>query len=501
MKEYQKMLELAGQIEKSNKNQAYLCYENALFYGKTEEEKAECRTELERLRHTRELTVQKTAIVMVSYNNGALTKECIKSIRQNNEPSTYQIVVVDNASNDGVVEWLSKQKDIILIANKENKGFPYACNQGIAAADKDADIFLLNNDTIVPKNALFWLRMGLYESEMTGAAGSISNNVVNYQQVLEQFNTLEEWLKFSEQNNVYMNYPYEKKGWLVGFAMLIKRTAIQKLLRKEGNSTDDIAEVLDNRFFPGNYEDNDLSIRLLQHGYELLLCKNSFIFHYGGKAFGKNQEKYIRLLMQNQKKLEEKYGIDFIPYSYVESALVNMVKPQAEKCSVLEIGCRLGATLARIKSRHPNIAVQGIEKNNKLAQLAQQVVPVQCADVLEIVIEEKYDYVLLDSVLNRKEVSEQVLIKASQCVKQEGMLLVSVNNRQCIRHTEQGFTLDEIVALFNRCGLQLKEFNYRPLVCTQEEKKQLMEIMEQVDSTQRPLYEAEKFIFAAGRMV
>ncbi len=500
MNEYQKMLELAEKVEKRNYNQAYLCYQNALFYSRSPQESELCKTKLEYLRQTGEVSVQKTAIVIVSYNNGTLTQECIESIRQNNKSETYQIIVVDNASNDGIIGWLSEQKDIILIANEENKGFPYACNQGIAAADQEADIFLLNNDTVVSKDGLFWLRMGLYESDKTGAAGSVSNNVVNYQQVSEQFETLEEWLKFAEQNNVYMEYPYERKGWLVGFAMLIKRTAIHELMQKEGKSTDEIPEVLDNRFFPGNYEDNDLSIRLLQSGYRLLLCKNSFIFHYGGKAFGKKQEKYRKLLVENQKKLADKYGIDFLPCSYVESALVDMVKPEEEEFSVLEIGCRLGATLARVQSRYPKVQVLGIEKNKKLTQLAQQVAAVQCADILEWKTEKKYDYVILDSVLDRKEISEKMLIKAAECVKQNGKLLISVDNRQCIRHTDRGCTLDEIVTLFNRCELQLKEFNYRPLVCNQIEQKQLMKVMEGIDSARRPLFEAEKFIFAAGRV-
>ena len=493
-------------MKKYNKNQTYLYYENALFHCKTEKEIAEYKEKLEVLKRDEEVNVSKTAIVIVSYNNEELTKACIQSIRENNAPETYQIIVVDNASSDGIVAWLTEQKDVFLIANQENKGFPYACNQGIGVADEGADIFLLNNDTIVPKDALFWLRMGLYENEQIGATGSVSNSVVNYQQVPEQFETVEEWLRFAEQNNIEMEYPYEKKGWLVGFAMLLKRTAINKILVAEGKENDAVPEVLDNRFSPGNYEDNDLSIRLLQNGYQLLLCKNSFIFHHGGKSFGKQREKYTKLLLENQKKLADKYGIDFIPYSYVESALVDMVKPVRQDFSVLEIGCKLGATLARIESRYSQSAVWGIEPNGKLAELAKQVSNVQCEDILEIEIagnskySEKYDYVLLDNSLSQTDVPEKMLRKVAECVKPDGILLVSVDNRQCIRQKFRGFTLDQIVELFNRCGLQLKEFNYRPLVCNQEEQKRLSEIMKETDASMRPLYEAERFIFAARKV-
>ncbi len=61
-----------------------------------------------------------------------------------------ELIVVD----DGICEWLEKQNDIILIKNKDNKGFGAASNQGIKAAAPDNDIFLLNNDTIVVPNSI-----------------------------------------------------------------------------------------------------------------------------------------------------------------------------------------------------------------------------------------------------------------------------------------------------------------------------------------------------------
>lgn len=456
-------------------------------------------------RENRQIKFPKVAIIIITYNNLNLTKDCLNSIRVNNTPETYQIIVVDNASSDGSVEWLREQKDILLIANEENKGFPYACNQGIAAADKDADIFLLNNDTIVPKKALFWLQKGLYSDEKVGAVGSVSNNVVNYQQVPQQFNTLEEWMAFAQQNNVEMEHPYEKKSWLVGFAMLIKRTALDTLLANEGKLECPIPEVLDTRFSPGNYEDNDLSIRLLENGYELLLCKNSFIYHRGGMSFGKQKEKYTKLLLENRKKLEDKYGMDLIPYSYVESALLDMLKPAKDDFSLLQIQCGLGASLARLEYQYPHSFLCGIEKEEWIAKLAKQVANVQHKDILELELvadseyKGRFDYILLDRVLKPRHNAKEILVRAAECVKPGGILLVSVDNRQCIRTGQGGFTLDEIVELFNQCHLQLQEFNYRPLICNADERKKLEEIMAHTDSSQRPLYEAEKFIFSAQK--
>lgn len=497
---------LAEEYGVKNTNQAWLCYENALYYcekeahGVQEEDFCRgCREKMKLLERQPEFAVAKFAIVILSYNQGEMTKACIESIRKNNSPLSYELIVVDNASTDGIQEWLRKQEDIRLIENEENRGFPGGCNQGIAAAKGDADIFLLNNDTIVTRDAIFWLRMGLYEEERTGAVGSVSNQVVNYQQVSEQFGDIEEWMEFAERNNVFMEHPYEKKSWLVGFAMMIKRTALKGMLEGEGKLFGEgQVEALDIRFSPGNFEDNDLSIRLLLAGYRLRLVKNSFIFHYGSKAFQKTPARFVALLRENRRKLSEKYGMDLVPASRIETSLVDMIQPQDRFFSVLEIGCRLGATLARIESRYSGAEVLGIEENTLLARLAGEVTNVIQGNFLQISLKEKFDYIILDGILSSE--SDELLYKAGDCLKLGGKILVSIHNAQCIKENEvedgnPGVTFEEIMGLCNRCMLQIRSFHYRAAELTETQKQKVLELCVGSDGSLRPLYEAEKFIF------
>ena len=122
-----------------NTEKAYLCYENALFWGNVDEE--EIRSKIREL-DKKNVNHHKVSIVILSYNAKEIMKGCIESIRKNNPKTAYELIVVDNASTDGVVDWLKEQNDIVLACNQENVGFPKGCNQGIELAEKENDIML-----------------------------------------------------------------------------------------------------------------------------------------------------------------------------------------------------------------------------------------------------------------------------------------------------------------------------------------------------------------------
>lgn len=499
---------LGKKYRSRNVNQSYLCFENAIYHYRNEGKKddpadvflMECQRELDDLKNQPQFAVVKTAIVILSFNNFEITKRCVESIRQNILKDVYELIVVDNASTDGVQDWLRHQEDICLIANKENMGFPYGCNQGIAAAGRLSDILLLNNDTIVPENAIFWLRMGLYENEKIAASGSVSNHAVNYQQVMKQYESVEQWIEFANSNNVPMKQPYERKSWLMGFAMLIKRSALEDVMYREHKPYhSNFREILDHRFSPGNFEDNDMGIRLLSAGYQLLLVKNSFIYHYGGKAFEQIQQQYLQLMLKNKEKMAEKYGIDLTPFFNLETALVDLVKPQKDNFSVLEIGCGLGIILARIESMYAGVSVLGLEKNEYLAKLAANVTNVKNQDFLMEYENGKsqYDYVIFDESLYRKQAKE-MLLKARYCLNEKGKILIAFSNAQCIKNkwqeNENSFCLDELIELCMICKLEIKVLNYRYADLSDSEEQQILYICKKEDNSRQTLYRIGKFV-------
>ncbi len=274
---------------------SYLCYEQSEFYC-TNDDITYIRELKQSVAQKHSLCVPPVSIVILSYNTKDLMQLCIKSIRATLSPGTYEIIVVDNASTDGITDWLREQSDIKLICNPTNNGFPMGCNQGIELAAPGNDIFLLNNDTILPPNALFYLRMGLYSSPSVGAAGSVTNYASNGQKITIPNPSPEAYLKLASSINVPEKNPYISKTWLVGFALLIKHSALKEV------------GTLDISFSPGNYEDYDYGLRLEQAGYERILCQNSFILHWGSQNFSKDLSTWSSVLSRNKKLLADKWN-------------------------------------------------------------------------------------------------------------------------------------------------------------------------------------------------
>lgn len=346
----------------TNPEQAFLCFQNALLYCKSTDDSNMIQNEMDNLCRFCEITVKNTVIVIVSYNSCYLMQKNIESIRNTLLEGTYKIVVVDNASEDGVAEWLKRQKDIILIRNSENRGFSCACNQGVRAAIEEAyedgDIFLLNNDTRLAKNSLFWLRMGLYENDNIGATGSCSNYAGNQQQLDITFSLPDEYLEYGAKLNIPLKYPYEERVRLSGFAVLVRRAVWN------------MAGGMDEQFSPGYFEDDDLCMQILKCGYRILLCKNSFVYHAGSQSFS-HTDNVNELLLIHQQLFTKKYGFDILAYAYPNRDLPGgILYSENDEFNVLQVGCGLGADLKMLRFLYPQAHIVGIEPDVALSGIA-----------------------------------------------------------------------------------------------------------------------------------
>lgn len=86
----------------------------------------------------------RVSALVVTWNSLGYIEDCLTSLR-GQRPALMEIVVVDNGSTDGTVEWLRNQTDVTLIEEAVNLGFAAANNRGLARCTGEA-VLLVNAD-------------------------------------------------------------------------------------------------------------------------------------------------------------------------------------------------------------------------------------------------------------------------------------------------------------------------------------------------------------------
>ncbi|CAM4154210.1 glycosyltransferase [Lederbergia lenta] len=369
----------------------------------------------------------KTSIIILTYNELALTKQCLNSIHKHTNVDDIELIIVDNGSTDGTVDYLKSLEKVQTIFNGKNLGFAKGCNQGVEVATGE-NILFLNNDTIVTKNWLQSMLKVLYKSEKVGMVGPVSNYVSGHQKIDVPYQTINEIDIFASE---YCKENLEKTRQvlrLVGFCLLVKRDLIIKI------------GSFDERYEYGSFEDDDLCLRALQHGYELYIALDAFIHHHGHATFTGNQDIDINYLyLRNQQHFIDKWDIDLNYYMHPRYEIVQLVPMEAGK--ILDVGCGAGATGLELKNRQ-SCQLFGIELNPLAASFAKshyQAVYEEDVEPLELALPDGYfDVILFADILEHLKDPGKVIQKYAQLLKPGGSMICSIPN---ILHAEALFPL------------------------------------------------------------
>ncbi|WP_342421561.1 glycosyltransferase family 2 protein [Paenibacillus sp. FSL E2-0178] len=238
----------------------------------------------------------KTSIIILTLNQLPLTIQCLESIKRGT-PEEHEIIIVDNGSKDGTVNYLKfHYPEITLIENAENLGFAKGCNQGVEVADGEQILFL-NNDTVVPPGWLAPMLRALESDSTVGMSGPVTNYISGHQCVPVTYSELKDMEEFAQEYCEARRGSVKEVRRLIGFCLLVKRSVLDEI------------GCFDERYGLGNYEDDDLCLRAIQHGYKLLIAEDSFIHHIGHASMGQNPSFDLStLLKQNENKAFQKWG-------------------------------------------------------------------------------------------------------------------------------------------------------------------------------------------------
>ena len=211
----------------------------------------------------------KVSVIILNYNGLAYLRDCLKSLHAQTY-SNFKIIVCDNASRDGSVEFLTKNyPDIILIRNRANLGFAEGNNVAIIYALKqDTDyIFLLNNDTEMEPDALAKMVTTAESNESVGIAGPLVLDLKDRKTIQEAGMSVDRFgFPMQEKSS---NQAVSEVFFVSGCAMLIKKAVLQTV------------GAFDDDYFMFS-EDLDLCWRAQLAGYRVVVNKASIIYHASG---------------------------------------------------------------------------------------------------------------------------------------------------------------------------------------------------------------------------
>lgn len=227
------------------------------------------------------------SIIIVSWNTKDLLRKCLSSIYYNTDKLTFEVFVIDNASQDGSPEMVEKEfPQVRLIRNKENFGFARGNNQGFLRA-KGKYVLILNPDAEVINDAL--LKMVKY-LESNGEVGAVSGKFIypdgTFQRYYRRFPTFFSMITtwFLPRNLAYKLKPTRAYLMLdddferiievpqpAGACIMVRR----KLFLKE--------DFMDEQF-PIFFGDVDLCRRIYEKGEKIFVLPYARIIHRWGKG-------------------------------------------------------------------------------------------------------------------------------------------------------------------------------------------------------------------------
>jgi GT2 family glycosyltransferase/acetyltransferase-like isoleucine patch superfamily enzyme/2-polyprenyl-3-methyl-5-hydroxy-6-metoxy-1,4-benzoquinol methylase/Flp pilus assembly protein TadD len=241
-----------------------------------------------------------TSIIILGYNQLALTKACLESIEKFTTVP-YEIIIVDNGSNNETIEYFQQYNDVRdhvqVIFNGGNRGFAAGNNQGLALA-RGEYVLLLNNDTVVTDGWLSRMLAIFDNYPDVGLVGPMSNYVSGPQLITDvPYKNMEQMHQFAKQMaDEYCGQTAEFSR-LVGFCLLARRAVVDRI------------GGLEEKFGSGNFEDDDFCIRTALAGFKARIAKDVFIHHVGGQTFQALNINYQQSLEKNWGIFKTKWGI------------------------------------------------------------------------------------------------------------------------------------------------------------------------------------------------
>lgn len=238
----------------------------------------------------------KLSIIILCWNDQTVIANCLRSIYASTHSTEFEIIVSDNGSTDGSIEFIrNNYPRVRLIENGENLRFAKGNNIGIEASCGEY-VLILNPDTIIHEGTLDKLTRFADQHPEAGAFGcKVLNTDGSYQESGRPFPTFRgEWVRALGLKRlaylsdwflpgIYLGWKGDTQrtvDWLSGCFIFVRR----EIAKHIGG--------FDEQFFY-YYEDMDLCHRIWDAGYPIFYTPEMAIVHLGGQSTKRSPLRFV----------------------------------------------------------------------------------------------------------------------------------------------------------------------------------------------------------------
>lgn len=235
------------------------------------------------------MTSPLTSIIIVNWNVRDLLERCLESIQRSAAGMAHEIIVVDNASQDGSAEMVRERfPRTIVLENPSNLGFSKGNNQALAWSTAPY-LLLLNPDAEIQGDGLPLMtrhmethpEVGILGPQLLNPDGTVQSSRRRFPTLATAFlesTVLQEWFPRNRVLSRYymLDLPNQEEAeadWVVGACMMVRREAYQE------------AGPLDEGFFMYS-EELDWCYRIKGLGWKVVHFPSAKVIHHEGRSSG-----------------------------------------------------------------------------------------------------------------------------------------------------------------------------------------------------------------------
>lgn len=212
------------------------------------------------------------SVVIPCHGSAGLTRACVDSLLMQQGGPPAEILLVDNKNDPATSQLATLHPHVRVLPQPHNRGFAGGVNVGWRAASQPL-VLVLNNDTQAAENLFVELADALRSSPTIGAVAPLSNHVKGPARIAVGQRGASSPGRAAIAAELQTGAVLQDVDTLAGLCLLLRRHTLEEV------------GGFDERFGHGNFEDDDLSLRLRLAGYRLVLARRAFLHHEGHATF------------------------------------------------------------------------------------------------------------------------------------------------------------------------------------------------------------------------